>query len=342
MVNAKVIEKTSRHASWQKAVEPYMAPSNWRSTLQVLNSVVPMLTLYYLMYRSLVLPYWVTLLMAFPTAGFTVRVFIIMHDCGHWAFFKSGRANAWVGTLCGILTNAPYHQWTREHAIHHATSGDLDRRGVGDVSTLTVAEYQALSSYEKLKYRLYRHPLVTMGIGPHFIFLFRSRFVGKYSLAREKRSVYFTNIALFSIWGGAIYAIGLVPFLAVWVPVQLIAGAWGVWLFYVQHQFEDTYWSRHKTWDYQLAALQGSSYYKLPRIVQWFSGNIGFHHIHHLCQKIPNYNLEACHNNNEYFQKAPTLTFWKSLKCARLKLWDEEKGRMVGFNEIEPAASVRG
>ena len=328
-------ESPLKNISWRELVLPYMMPDVWRSVWQIINSLGPFIAMFYLMYRSLAISYWLVLALAVPAAGFMTRVFIIMHDCGHGSFFKSPRANQIVGTICGILANTPYFQWTREHAIHHATAGDLDRRGVGDVDTITVREYLALSKPGRLKYRLYRHPLVTFGIGPHYIFLLYSRFVGKQSGRRERQGVYLTNVALFTLWGSLIYAMGIKAFLLIWVPVQILAGVWGVWLFYVQHQFEHTYWQHHRDWDYATAALMGSSFYKLPRVVQWFSGNIGFHHIHHLCQRIPNYKLEACHKENPVFQKAPTLTFWKSLKCVNLKLWDEEQERLIGYGELK-------
>lgn len=321
--------------SWREMVKPYITADTWRSIWQILNSIVPFVILFYVMYRSLAVSYGLTLALSVLAAGFMVRIFIIMHDCGHSSFFQSRRANLIVGTISGILVNTPYLQWTREHSIHHATSGDLDRRGVGDVETLTVKEYLSRSKFDRLKYRLYRHPLVTFGLGPHYIFLFYSRFVGKHSGPRERQGVYITNVALFSLWGSLIWAMGLKAFLLVWVPVQILAGMWGVWLFYVQHQFENAHWNRHENWDYATAALQGSSYYKLPRLMQWFSGNIGFHHIHHLCAKIPNYKLEACYKANLFFQDVPTLTFWQSLRCMNMKLWDEENQRLIGFGELK-------
>lgn len=321
-------------SAWRQLVAPYQTPEVWRSVFQIINTIVPFLAMWYLMYRSLEVSYWLTLALVPLTTGFMTRVFIIMHDCGHGSFFKSSRANHFVGTICGILTNTPYHQWTREHAIHHATSGDLNRRGVGDVNTLTVNEYLGLSKFERLRYRLYRNPLVTFGIGPHYIFLWYQRFTGKHSGTRERNNLWLTNVALFSIWGAAIYGLGWQIFLLLWAPVQLVTGAWGVWLFYVQHQYEQTYWQRGKDWDYATAALQGSSFYKLPRLLQWFSGNIGFHHIHHLCPKIPNYKLQACHEENPLFQQSPVLTFWKSLRCASLKLWDEDSQRLVGWSHL--------
>lgn len=321
--------------TWREMVQPYMTPDNKRSIWQIINSILPLMAMYFLMYQSLAYSYWLTLALALPTGGFMMRVFIIMHDCGHGSFFKSAKANHWVGTITGIMANTPYFQWTREHAIHHATSGDLDRRGAGDILTLTVKEYLARTKWGRFLYRLYRHPLVIFGIGPHYIFLFNVRFVGPHSGQRERRGVYLTNVALFTIWGSLIWALGLKTFLLVWLPVQIVAGVVGVWLFYVQHQYENTYWQQHGDWDYPTAALMGSSFYKLPRLLQWFSGNIGFHHIHHLCPKIPNYKLQACHDENPFFQQAPTLRFWESLRCAKLRLWDEEQQRLITFGELK-------
>ncbi len=324
-----------KSGAWRELVKPYASPDMKRSLWQIANSVLPFLAGYYLMYLSLPYSYWLTLALALPTTGFAVRTFIIMHDCGHGSFFKNPKWNHFVGTICGILTNTPYFQWTREHAIHHATSGDLERRGVGDVKTLTVAEYLALSKLQRFAYRLYRNPLVTFGIGPHYIFLWCTRFVSPTSGRRERRGVYLANVVLFSLWGLAIWAVGLKAFLLIWAPVQILTGGWGVWLFYVQHQYEDTYWQRKPEWEYATAALMGSSYYKLPRVLQWFSGNIGFHHIHHMAPKIPNYKLQTCHDATPLFQTAPTLTLWSSLRCANLKLWDEAEQRMITFGELK-------
>ncbi len=329
-----VIKPTTEKPHWQELVKKYQFPDNWRSIWQIANSIIPYFAMWYLMYRSLSISYWLTLGLAFPTAGLMMRIFIIFHDCGHGSFFKSPRANHFVGTICGILTHTPYFQWTREHAIHHATSGDLQRRGAGDVNTLTVKEYLALSAWERFRYRLYRHPIILFLIGPHYIFLFWYRFTGKHSGRRERNNVWLTNVGMAALYGSMVWAVGLKPFLMIFTPVTIISGAVGVWLFYVQHQYEDTYWRRGKVWDYATAALQGSSFYKLPRILQWFSGNIGFHHIHHLAPKIPNYKLERCHYETPAFQQSPTLTFFASLKSASLRLWDEEQEKMVGFRNL--------
>jgi acyl-lipid omega-6 desaturase (Delta-12 desaturase) len=332
--DSNVIKATSVKPHWQELVRTYQTPDHWRSVGQILNSVVPYIIIWYLMYRSLSISYWLTLALAVPAAGFMTRVFIIMHDCGHGSFFKSPRATHIVGTICGILTHTPYFQWTREHAIHHATSGDLSRRGVGDVNTLTVKEYLALPFLGRLKYRSYRNTFVMLVLGPHFIFLLCQRFTGKHSGKRERNNVYLTNIALALIYGVLIMTIGLKAVLMVAGPIAILGGAWGIWLFYVQHQYESTYWRQAKEWDYPTAALMGSSYLKLPRLFQWFSGNIGFHHIHHLSPKIPNYKLEKCHNETPAFQQSPTFGFFESIKTAGLKLWDEEQGQLVGFRHL--------
>jgi omega-6 fatty acid desaturase (delta-12 desaturase) len=233
--------------------------------------------------------------------------------------------------LTGLLVFTPYHEWRFNHARHHATCSDLDRRGTGDVWTLTVKEYLALNNKKKLAYRLYRHPLVMFGLGPLFMFLISHRFTTKDAKKREKRSVYLTNVALLIIVFIALFTIGWKAYLLIQLPVIYFAGLAGIWLFYVQHQFEDVYWANHENWDFNQAAMKGSSYYKLPRLLQWFSGNIGFHHIHHLSARIPNYNLPACQKQIAAFASVKPITFWKSLKQARLRLWDENQLRMVGF-----------
>lgn len=339
--DSSVIKSTAVTPHWQDLVKKYQVPDKWRSVWQIINSVIPYIATWYLMYRSLSVSYWLTLGLSFLAAGFMTRIFIIMHDCGHGSFFKSPKANHFVGTICGILAHTPYFQWTREHAIHHASSGDLSRRGVGDVTTLTVNEYLALSRWERLKYRLYRHPLVMLGIGPHYIFLFCQRFTGKHSGRRERNNVYVTNAGLAVLYGSLWWAMGLKALLMILAPIVILAGAWGVWLFYVQHQYENTYWRNRDEWDYGTAALMGSSYYKLPRVVQWFTGNIGFHHIHHLSPKIPNYKLQRCHEENPLFQESTMFGFWESLKTASLKLWDEDRQRMVGFGYLKTMAKEK-
>ncbi len=333
--DSSVIKSTAAVPHWQDLVKKYQFPDLWQSIWQLINSFVPFFLLYYLMYRSLSLSYGLVLLLALPTAGLLMRIFIIQHDCGHGSFFKSSRANEVVGTICGVLTLTPYHQWRHEHAIHHATSGDLDRRGVGDVNTLTVKEYLALSRWGRFRYRFYRHPFTLLVIGPQYIFMLRHRFVGPTSRRRERNSVYLTNALLLAVILTLGLTIGFKNFFLIWLPVQVIAGAIGVWLFYVQHQYEDTYWRSADDWDYTTAAVMGSSYYKLPRVFQWFSGNIGFHHIHHLSPKIPNYKLQQCHEETPLFQSSTVLRFRESLKSLSLRLWDEERQTMIGFRHLK-------
>jgi omega-6 fatty acid desaturase (delta-12 desaturase) len=267
-----------------------------------------------------------------------VRIFIIFHDCGHGSFFKLRRANDLVGVITGILTLTPYQYWRHNHAIHHATAGDLDRRGVGDVQTLTVAEFVALPKWKRFIYRFWRHPLVLFTIGSFLVFVLFHRFHGANAGRRERWSVYWTNLALAGVMGVLIYLIGWKQYLMIHIPVQLIASSVGVWLFYVQHNFEGTYWERHEKWDFIRAGMQGSSFYKLPAILQWFSGNIGFHHIHHLNARIPNYWLSKCYRENPVFHVRP-LTLLSSLRSLRLRLWDEERRMMVGFSYLKGRAT---
>jgi omega-6 fatty acid desaturase (delta-12 desaturase) len=318
---------------WQAIVAKYSTPDVWRSLWQVVNSVIPFMALWYVMYLSLSVSYWLTLALSLPTAGFLVRIFIIFHDCGHNSFFKSLRANTIMGFFVGILTLTPYDNWRHEHAIHHASAGDLDRRGVGDMITLTVDEYLALPWYRRLLYRLSRNPYILFTIGALIVFVVMHRFWGKYAGPRERASVIITNVALLAIVTVMCSLIGWQAFLLVDLPVRFLACSAGVWLFYVQHNFDGAYWERHEKWDYFKAGLEGSSFYKLPGILQWFSGNIGFHHIHHLSPKIPNYKLEQAFKENELFQIKP-VTIWISLKSLTYRLWDEERNKWVGFNAL--------
>ena len=323
--------------SWQKAVVEYQTPHTWRSWWQVINTLVPFFLLWILMVLSLEVSYWLTLLLAIPTAGFFARTFIIFHDCGHGSFFKSKRANDTLGFITGILTLTPYYRWRHDHAVHHASVGDLDRRGVGDIMTLTVKEYQQKSGWDRLVYRVTRHPLALFTVGPLGLFIINNRFSTRTSGKRERYSVYWTNLALLVIVLLISVTIGLKAFFLVLLPVMILGTTAGIWLFYVQHQFQGVYWERHERWDYLSAALKGSSYYKLPRILQWFSGNIGFHHIHHVSPRIPNYFLEKCHRDNPMFQGVKTLTLLSSVRCMFLSLWDEDKNELVSFGDLKKA-----
>ena len=277
---------------------------------------------------------WLTLALSVPAAAFLVRTFIIFHDCCHGSFFRSRRANRVVGYLTGLLTLTPFDKWQRSHAVHHATAGDLDRRGIGDVWTLTVNEYLAASKLKRLFYRVFRNPFVMLGIGPAVVFVLDNRRAPARGTARERFSVHFTNAALVAALVAAHQTIGLPAFLWVEVPTLLLAGAAGIWLFYVQHQFEDAYWARRPAWEPVRAALEGSSYYKLPAVLQWFTGNIGIHHVHHFQPRVPFYNLPRCRAAVPAFRAVPPLAIRRSLHSLRLRLVDEASGRMVSWAEV--------
>jgi len=326
--------------SWQKMIAPYQHSGNLRSIWRISNTLIPYFALWILMVLSLQISYWLTLLLAIPAAGFMIRTFIIFHDCGHGSFFKSKRANDTVGIITGILTFTPYYNWRQHHAVHHATVADLDRRGVGDILTLTVAEYQALSSWKKFGYRLVRNPWIIFTIGSLGVFLIGHRFFSRKDGRRERNSVLWTNLALLLIIVLLSAIIDFKAFVLVQLPILFLGTSVGVWLFYVQHQFEGVYWARHTRWDYLSAALQGSSFYKLPRVLQWFTGNIGYHHIHHISPRIPNYFLEKCHKEQAMFQQVKPLTLRSSLKSLSLRLYDEDAKRLVGFRSIRPMKGV--
>jgi omega-6 fatty acid desaturase (delta-12 desaturase) len=300
----------------------------------VINTMVPFVGLWILMVLSVHVSYLLTLLLAIPTAGFMMRTFIIFHDCGHGSFFKSRKANDVLGIITGIINFTPYYRWRHEHAIHHATSGDLDRRGIGDVYTMTVKEYLEAPWWKKIGYRVFRHPLAMFLVGPILIFAVVQRFPVPNLGKRELASVWWTNLALAVIVGALCWAIGWQRYLLVQLPVLVLGTSAGVWLFYVQHNFDPTYWEHQEEWEFAKAGLDGSSFYKLPAVLQWFTGNIGFHHIHHLSPKIPNYKLPECYKANAIFHVKPmTLAF--SLKSLRLRLWDEEHRIMVGWNALK-------
>jgi len=315
-------------------VAGYQKPAIWRSLWQVVNSLVPYAALWYLAYLSLAVSWWITVPLAVLAGGFLVRVFIIHHDCGHGSFFKSRMANDVLGFITGVLTFTPYYQWRGEHALHHSTAGDLDRRGTGDVWTLTVQEYLESSRWNRFLYRLARNPVVLFVIAPLFLFIVKHRFTSPKATKRERHSVYWTNLAVLALATGLSLIFGLKAYLVIQLTAMMVAGSAGVWLFYVQHQFEGVYWERRGAWDYTAAALQGSSFYKLPKVLQWFSGNIGFHHIHHLSSRIPNYNLEKCHDANPLFQSVKAVTLFPSLKSFTFRLWDEPRKKLVGYGHL--------
>lgn len=321
--------------AWLQLTSKYQTPDPLRSGWQLLNSLVPYVALWYLMFRSLEVSYWLTLALAPLAAGFMIRLFIIFHDCGHGAFFKSKRLSNVVGYVTGVMTFTPYFRWRHDHAKHHATSGDLDRRDLGgEIWTLTVEEYLASSLMTRLRYRAYRHPLVMFLIGPMVLFAVAQRLTNRREHKRERASVWWTNLGVVVLVGSLIATMGLKAYVMIQLPISLIGGAVGVWLFYVQHQFESVYWERHDVWEYLPAALHGSSYYELPRVLQWFSGNIGYHHIHHLCPRIPNYFLQRCHEENPSLAAIPSITLLSSLRSLGFRLWDEERRQMVGFGYL--------
>jgi acyl-lipid omega-6 desaturase (Delta-12 desaturase) len=318
----------------RQALKTYQQPELWRSVWQLVNTLVPYFALWVLMVYSLRVSYLLTLPLVVLAAGFMVRTFIIFHDCGHGSFFTSQKANDAVGIITGLLTFTPYYRWRRDHAIHHATAGDLDRRGTGDVKVLTVKEYQALPRWRRWVYAFWRHPLVMFTIGSFLVFTLFHRFSSPSSGRRERFGVYYTNLALAGILAGLIFLIGWKALLMILVPILVLVTSVGVWLFYVQHNFPGTYWERHERWDFFKASLQGASFYHLPAVLQWFTGNIGFHHIHHLNARIPNYFLPRCYRENPPLQVTP-LTLRDSLKCLKLRLWDEEQRVMIGFDALK-------
>jgi omega-6 fatty acid desaturase (delta-12 desaturase) len=305
-----------------------------KSIWQVINSLIPYVALCGLMIWTLHISYWLTLAVAVAAAGFMIRIFIIFHDCGHGSFFKSQRANDFLGFFTGVLTFTPYLHWRHVHALHHASSGDLDGRGSGDIWTLTVQEYVEASRWKRTAYRLFRNPFVLFVLVPLYLFLIHQRFPSGAVGKRERLGVHWTNAALLAIVVLMSLTIGIKAYLLIQLPVMTITGAVGLWLFYVQHQFEGVYWQRRNDWGFAEAALNGSSFYKLPRVLQWFSGNIGFHHIHHLCPRIPNYNLESCHQADPLFRRVRPITLLSSLRSFTHRLWDEQRGRLVGYRRL--------
>jgi omega-6 fatty acid desaturase (delta-12 desaturase) len=322
-------------SNWQVTIAHYGKPSVKRSVWQIINTVIPFFLLWYAAYWSLSVSYWLTLALSCLTAGFLVRIFIIFHDCCHGSFLPSRKANAIVGTLTGILTCCPFHQWRYSHSVHHATSGNLDQRGTGDIWTLTVEEYLALSPLKRLAYRLYRNPLIMFGLGPSYIFLIEYRFNRKGARWKERLNTYLTNFGIVAVAGTLCWLIGWKAFLLVQGPVFLISGLIGVWLFYVQHQFEDTYFEKSDQWNHLDAALRGSSFYQLPKVLHWFTGNIGFHHIHHLSPRVPNYYLSNAHRENPIFQDVRPITLLSSLKALNYRIWDENRKKLMGFGYIK-------
>ncbi|MCB9358218.1 MAG: fatty acid desaturase [Calditrichaeota bacterium] len=301
-----------------------------------MNTLVPLLASYYLMYLSLSYSYWLTLGLAVLTALFTVRLFIIQHDCGHMSFFPSRKWNDSLGYVCSLFTMVPYYYWKRQHAIHHSTNGNLDHRGIGDMDVFTVDEYLKLSKWERLRYRAYRNPIVFLLFGPLVLFFYINRHWTdpvQYS-QRDKRNVLITNLTIAASFALVGFGIGWIALLKIVAPVLYIAAGAGIWLFYIQHQFEHTYWKPDQEWNFVRAAMQGSSFYKLPKVLQWFTGNIGFHHIHHLSPGIPNYRLEKIYVENPEFREVYEVTLASAVKTIFLSVWDIQQQRLISFREL--------
>jgi omega-6 fatty acid desaturase (delta-12 desaturase) len=326
---------------WARQLAPYRQPSRRRAIVELVITAGPLVLLWIATWAALYFGYWVGLLLVVPAAGVLVRMFMIQHDCGHGSFFRHRLANDWVGRVIGVVTLTPYDFWRRTHAAHHAHSGNLDRRGMGDIDTLTVCEYLALSRWGRLRYRIYRHPLVMFGLGPAFLFIVQQRLpVGLMRGAGWVPwvSTMGTNAAIAAAAAVVIWFVGIGPFLLIHLPITLLGASIGVWLFYVQHQFEDTFWIRERGWNQHEAALHGSSHYDLPAILRWFTANIGVHHVHHLCSRIPYYRLRCVLRDHPELAAVGRLTLADSLRCVRLVLWDESRRRLVSFREVNRLA----
>ncbi len=335
------VQRRAAISSWKAIVAKFQQPHAGRATWQIVNTIGSYVAVWFLMYLSLGVSWWLTLPLAVLAGGLLLRVFIIFHDCGHGSFYASRFANDFWGFVTGLLAFTPYYHWRGEHAIHHGATGDLDRRGIGDLWTMTVQEYLEASRWKRFGYRLARNPIVLFVIAPLVLLLVLQRVHRSAAKRHERHSVWWMNLAVLAMVVGMSLVFGVLPYLVIQLTVLMVAGAVGVWLFYLQHQFEDAYWERGEDWDYEAAALKGSSFFKLPKILQWFSGNIGFHHIHHLSPRIPNYNLERCHKSDPMFQGVLPMTLLGSLRSLALRLWDESSKKLVGFRHLRKAKKAR-
>ncbi|MBU8581526.1 fatty acid desaturase DesE [Bacillus paralicheniformis] len=334
-------EQTTTHKQKQltKQVAAFAQPDTKNSLIQLFNTFIPFFGLWFLAYLSLDVSYLLTLGITVIAAGFLTRIFIIFHDCCHLSFFKQKRLNHILGFLTGVLTLFPYLQWQHSHSIHHATSSNLDKRGTGDIWLLTVNEYKAAPLRTKIAYRLYRNPFIMFILGPIYVFLITNRFNKKGARRKERVNTYLTNLAIVALAAVCCLIFGWQSFLLVQGPIFLISGSIGVWLFYVQHTFEDSYFEADENWSYVQAAVEGSSFYKLPKLLQWLTGNIGYHHVHHLSPKVPNYKLEIAHEQHEPLKNVPTITLKTSLQSLAFRLWDEEKKQFVTFRDMKQTSS---
>ena len=332
---APVADATHAARDWTRILARYRDPNLARSLFEIAVTLVPFVAIWFAMWALLERGYWLALLLAVPGAGFLVRLFMIQHDCGHGAFFQDRRVNDWVGRAIGILTLTPYDLWRRSHASHHATTGNLDRRGIGDIGILTLEEYRARNAWGRLTYRAYRHPVVMFVLGPAHLFLLQHRLPVGFMRGGllPWASTMTTNAGLVATISVFIWLIGLKSFLLVQLPITLLAASIGVWLFYVQHQFEETSWDNDCDWNLHEAALRGSSYYELPGILRWFTANIGMHHVHHLYSRIPYYRLPQTLRDNPELKSISRLTLRESFRCVRFTLWDESRRRMITFRE---------
>jgi acyl-lipid omega-6 desaturase (Delta-12 desaturase) len=335
-------DRHAERASWQQFVAPFQQASRARAAWQLINTVAPYALLWVVIYLTLGISLWLTIPLVFLASGFLVRVFIIFHDCGHGSYFSSRKANDVVGFLTGVLTFSPYLHWRWEHSVHHGSAGHLDKRGIGDIWTMTVQEYLEASPARRFHYRFIRNPFVLFIVAPFFVFAVKHRFPCGKAPRAERRSVWWTNLWLLAVVLSMSWVFGFITYLLLQGAMLMLSGTAGLWLFYVQHQFEGVYWERGQSWSYTAAALQGSSFYKLPKILQWFSGNIGFHHVHHLSPRIANYNLEKCHNSAELFQQVKAVTLSSSLKSLTYRLWDEQRRTLVSFSQIARSRREEG
>ncbi|AZB44393.1 fatty acid desaturase [Bacillus sp. FJAT-42376] len=319
----------------KKNMAPFEKSSVKSSVRQLINTFPPFFLLWFAAYQSLSLSYWLTLALSIIASGFVIRIFIIFHDCCHQSFLKTRKGNDILGIISGVITLFPYEKWKRAHSIHHATSSNLNKRGTGDIWVLTVDEYVSSSFWRKVGYQLYRNPFIMFGLGPIYLFLISNRFNRKGARKKERLNTYLINMLIAGTYALLCWAIGWQAFLLVQLPIVFVSGALGIWLFYVQHQFEDSYYENEEEWDYVKAAVDGSSYYKLPKVLQWVTGNIGFHHVHHLSPRVPNYNLEKAHRLTPPLHKATTITLLSSLKSLRFHLWDQKNKTFVRFKDIK-------